>query len=145
MSENQIVTISEADVKTGGQLGSRTQYLADLARRHPHRDEYGQLLEFTVAVPDGPHEFRGRRGTFPIRAAAESAAVDFHGARVIASPLVTAKRRTVMIVPARDCRPPKTGEPNYCAKHCSGPACFTQKLYPCCGLCTMHRAKGNGA
>ena len=81
MSENQIVTISEADVKTGGQLGSRTQYLADLARRHPHRDEYGQLLEFTVAVPDGPHEFRGRRGPFPIRAEAESAADACHVAR----------------------------------------------------------------
>lgn len=141
MTENRIATIPVAEISSGGRPGTRTEHLADLARRHPDRDEYGQLLEYVVTVPDVPGLFRGRYSPYALREAAERVAAGITGAGVVASPLVTAAGRTVMVVPSKGCRPPVVGEPNHCTEHCSGPACFTQKAYPCCGLCTMHRTK----
>lgn len=142
-AENRIAPIAVADVEAGGRPGTRTEYLADLARRHPDRDGYGQLIEYVVIVPFGKYEWRNRRGPFPVRSEAEKVAADLPGSRIVSGPLVTAKGRTVMVVPTRDCRPPGEGEPNYCVTHCTGPACFAQKLAPCCGLCTMHRPNGD--
>lgn len=133
MSGHRILTIAVDEIHAEQKAGSRTEYLAEFARAHPDRDTYGQCVEWSIW--EG-HDWRG--GAWPTRAEAEQWLKP--GQRLVSAPATTATGASVLVTPMSDCTLPE-GEPHYCAKHCTGPACRTQMFHACCGMCSRPVAK----